>query len=278
MTTIGLGLASALLIGLADLFGSLGGRRGRVLAVTFWVFIVGVVAVIPAAILVPGDPTGRDLALGGAAGVAGGIGLLTLYAGYARTTIGIVGPIAAVLGAALPVAVGMVEQRPGVGAIIGIVIGLASIALIGLSPRIDGGASSGRTAAGFGIGAGVAFGFMATIVGLTDTAAGMWPIIPMRLASAATMVALAALGRRSLVPVRESWRFIPGAAVLSAIGIGLFALAAQRDLIIGGLLLQMAYGVTAVLAIVFLGERASRTQQVGFVGAVASIVLLTIGG
>jgi drug/metabolite transporter (DMT)-like permease len=277
VTTILLGLASALLIGLADLFGSLGGRRGRVLAVTFWVFIIGIVSIVPAAVLVPGSPTARDMALGGVAGVAGGIGLLTLYAGYARTTIGIVGPIAAVLGAALPVTVGMVKDRPGAAAVLGIVIGLASIALIGLSPSIDEGDAHPRAAIGFGIAAGVAFGFMATIIGFTDTGAGMWPIVPMRAASAATLVVLAMAGHRPLLPVRESWRYIPAAAALSAVGIGLFAMAAQRDLIVGGLLLQMAYGITAVLAIMFLGERSTRTQQFGFVGAIASIVLLMTG-
>lgn len=275
MTTILLGLGSALLIGAADLFGSLAGRRGRVLAVTLWVFVFGVGVILLASWVVGGTPRPRDFTLGGAAGVAGGFGLLALYAGYSRTTIGIVGPVAAVLGAALPVAVGLSRDVPGALAITGIVIGLVAIGVISMSPDTQGGST--MPAVGYGLGAGFAFGVMAIVIGFTDPDAGIWPTLPMRIVSALTLFLLATALRRPRLPERASWKFIPAAAACSAIGIGLFALAAQRDLTVAGLLLQMGYAVTAVLAIAFLGERSTPLQRLGFAGALLSITLISIG-
>jgi len=278
VTTIFLGLGAALLIGFADLFGSRAGRMGRVLAVTFWVFVTGIVAIVAGAVVVGGSPSTRDLMLGSVAGVAGGVGLLILYAGYAKTTIGIVGPVAAVLSAVLPVAVGTLTNRPSGRIIAGVLVGLVAIGLIGIArPTEAETGSSARRAALYGLGAGIVFGVMATIIGATDANAGMWPIVPMRVASALTLAAIAAVTRQPLLPDRASWRLIPAAGTLSAIGVGLFAMAAQRNLTVAGLLLQMAYGVTAVLAILFLGESATRTQKLGFVGAVISLILVTLG-
>jgi len=278
VTTVLLGLGAALLIGFADFFGSMAGRKGRILAVTFWVFVAGIVVIVAGALIVGGSPSTRDLVLGGIAGIGGGVGLLILYAGYAKTRIGIVGPVAAVIGAVLPVIVGSVADRPSGTVIAGILVGLAAIALIGIdrSGEADGD-SSARLAALYGFGAGMIFGVMATVIGATDAAAGMWPIVPMRITSVLSLAIIGVITRQPLVPDRASWRYIPAAAALSAVGIGLFAMAAQRDLIIGGLLLQMAYGVTAVLAILFLGERATATQKMGFVGAVISLILVALG-
>ncbi len=278
MTTVLLGLGAALLIGFADYFGSMAGRKGRILAVTFWVFLTGIVVIISGAVIVGGSPSTRDLVLGGVAGIGGGVGLLILYAGYAKTTIGIVGPVAAVIGAVLPVVVGTLTNRPSGTVIAGILVGLVAIGLIGIdrSTELEGG-SSARLAALYGFGAGMVFGIMATVIGATDSSAGMWPIVPMRITSVLILAIIGVITRQPLLPERASWRYIPAAAALSAIGIGLFAMSAQRNLTIGGLLLQMAYGVTAVLAILFLGERATGLQKLGFVAAVISLILVTLG-
>ena len=144
------------------------------------------------------------------------------------------------------------------------------------STELEGG-SSAKLAALYGFGAGMVFGIMATVIGATDSSAGMWPIVPMRITSAVALASIGVITRQPLLPERASWRYIPAAAALSAIGIGLFAMSAQRNLTIGGLLLQMAYGVTAVLAILFLGERATGLQKLGFAGAVISLILVALG-
>jgi drug/metabolite transporter (DMT)-like permease len=205
------------------------------------------------------------------------LGLLTLYAGYARTSIGIVGPIAAVVSVVLPVSVGIAIGDPaGSLALAGIFIGVVAVALIGWRPD-TGGRHDPRVAIAYGVGAGIGFGVMATMLGITSETSGLLPVIPTRIVSTLLLVVIALVRRIPLWPVTRSWRYIPGATLGSLFGILMFTLAAQENLTISGLLLQMAYGVSALLAILFLQERSTATQRIGFVAAAAAIVLISVG-
>lgn len=274
---IALALGAALSIGIGDFFGTLAARRGRVLASTLWVMVTSAVPIAVIAIGLGGSPQTSDYVFGAVAGIGGGVGLLTLYAGYSRTTIGIVGPIAAVVSVGLPVTVGIAIGDPvGSLALFGIFVGVISVALIGWRPD-TGGRHDVRTAVVYGIGAGLGFGLMATMLGVTHESAGLLPVIPTRIVSSLLLVAIALSRRLPLMPERSSWRFIPGATVGSAGGILLFTQAAQRNLSISGLLLQMAYGVSALLAIMFLQERSTAPQRFGFAAAVVAIALISLG-
>lgn len=274
---IALALGAAVSIGIGDFFGTLAARRGRVLAATLWVMLTSSVPIAIVAIWLGGTPAPSDYFYGAIAGLGGGVGLLTLYAGYARTTIGIVGPITAVVSVVLPVVVGVGIGDPVGGlASLGIFVGIVAVALIGWRPD-TGGRHDPRTAIVYGIGAGVGFGLMATMLGVTNEAAGLLPVIPTRIVSSLLLVGLALSRGLPLTPDRTSWRFIPGATIGSAGGILLFTAAAQRNLTISGLLLQMAYGVSALLAIMFLAERSTVTQRIGFVAATAAIALISLG-
>ncbi|MGD2043056.1 MAG: hypothetical protein PVJ28_05340 [Acidimicrobiia bacterium] len=274
---VALALGAALSIGIGDFFGTLAARHGRVLAATLWVMITSGLLIVPIAIGFGGSPTTLDYVFGALAGLGGGLGLLTLYAGYATTSVGIVGPIAAVVSVGLPVSVGIAIGDPvGSLALAGIVIGVAAVALIGWKPD-TGGRHDPRTATLYGIGAGIGFGVMATMLGVTNEGAGLLPVIPTRIVSGALLVGIALSRKLPLTPVGASWRYIPGAMLGSVGGILMFTLAAQQNLTISGLLLQMAYGVSALLAILFLGERSTTTQRFGFVAAATAIVLVSVG-
>lgn len=274
---IALALGAAFSIGVGDFFGTLAARRGRVLAATLWVMITSSVPIALIAAWVGGTPETSDYLFGAVAGIGGGVGLLTLYAGYAKTTIGIVGPITAVVSVAMPVIVGVAIGDPVGGlASLGIVVGIIAVALIGWRPD-TGGRHDPGTAVVYGIGAGLGFGLMATMLGVTNEAAGLLPVIPTRVVSSLLLTCLALSRRLPLMPEPSSWRFIPGATIGSAGGILLFTLAAQRNLTISGLLLQMAYGVSALLAIMFLQERSTVLQRLGFAAAVAAIALISVG-
>lgn len=270
-------LGSALLIGVGDFFGTLAARRGRVLAATLWVMLTSALPIILIAVLLGGDPSSTDYLYGTLAGLAGGAGLLTLYAGYAHTSIGIVGPITAVVSAVLPVSVGIaIGDQVGSLVVVGIVLGIGAVALVGWKPD-TGGRHAASTAIVYGVGAGIGFGLMATLLGLTAESAGALPVIPTRIASALLLVAIAAFRKIPFRPARGSWRYIPIAAVGSAGGMLLFTLAAQQNLTISGLLLQMAYAVSALLAIIFLDERSTVVQRIGFSAAVLAIVFVSVG-
>lgn len=272
-----LAVLSALSIGTSDMVGTIAGKRGGVLAAVLANFALGAVLLTPVAAVFGGDPTLGDLAIGAAAGVLGGVGLLSLYGGYANTTVGIVAPLAAVVGAVVPVAVGLViEEVPGPLGLTGIAVGLVAIGFIALAPA-DAAAIEPRRAVGYGLLAGLLLGIMVALLGITDEDAGLWPLIPARVLSAVTLVPIAALQGVGLKATGGAWRLLPFVGLLSAAGMALFVLAAQRNLIVAGLLLHMAYAVTAVLAIVIFGERSTHLQRYGFALALASITLLAVG-
>lgn len=274
---VGLALSAALLIGISDFFSTLAARRGRVLAVTLWVIVISTIPLALIAVIVGGEPDGSDLLFGAAAGLGGGLGLLALFAGYARTSIGIVGPIAAVIGVVLPVTVGIATgDEAGALALVGIVIGAVGIGLIGWRPD-TGGRHSRGAAVGYGLAAGVGVGVMATFLGLTQESAKLLPVIPTRLVSAAIVLAVASIRKAPIMPLPASWRYLPGSVIPGSVGILLWITAAQRNLTISGLLLQMLYAVSAILAILFLKERSSPLQRVGFAAAAVAVALVSVG-
>ena len=272
-----LALASAVTIGTSDMLGTIAGRRGGVLAAVLANFLLGGLLLVPVAVVFGGSPTIGDLALGAVAGVLGGVGLLSLYAGYATTTVGIVAPLAAVLGAVVPVTVGLaIDVVPGAVGVAGIAVGLIAIALIAVAPT-DAAAREPRRAVGFGLLAGFALGIMVTLLGITDSDAGLWPLVPARATSALTLLPIAAYRQTHLMAGGGAWRLLPFVGVLSAGGMALFVLAAQQNLVVAGVLLNMAYAVTAILAIIFFGERSTYLQRYGFALAAVSITMLAIG-
>ena len=210
--------------------------------------------------------------------LADGAGLLMLYAGYAKTSIGIVGPVTAVTGVVLPVAVGIAIGDKVVGAaVLGIGMGILAVVLIGWKPE-TGGRHTASTAVLYGLGAGAGFGIMATMLGLTPEGAGLLPVIPTRVVNALLLVVIA-MSRKAF---RHAQAEILGNHSSSGEWFGrrcpfVHDCCAQQNLTISGLLLQMAYEVSTLLAIVFLGERSSITQRLGFVAASVAIALMILG-
>ena len=87
-----------------------------------------VVAVAVAGTPMPGLPT---FAWGWLAGAAGAVGLACLYYAFANGAMTVVAPISAVVGAVLPVTVGLaLGERPAVIAYVGIAFAIVSVALV----------------------------------------------------------------------------------------------------------------------------------------------------
>lgn len=268
-------LAAALAIGAADFFGAIAGRRGRVVAVTFWMMLTSWGPIALVAIAVGGTAEVRDYVLGGIGGLGAGIGLLMLYAGYARATIGVVGPSAAVVSAVVPVSVGLFTGDPaGPVTLAGIAIGVVAIGLIGWVRRDEGGGRGAGLA--YGVAAGAGFGLLAVGLGITSEASNILPVIATRFGSLVVVGAIAMTRRGRLWPVRGSWRFVLLAATGSTIGMSFYTLAAQENLVVAGMLLQMMYAVSALLAIVFFQERPARHQIAGFALAAMAVALVAI--
>jgi len=265
------------MIGVADIFGSLAGRAGRVLAPSMWMLLFGVPGLIVLGLLVDGDVIARDMSIGAVAGLASALALLLLYTGYSRTSIGIVAPTVAVVSAAVPVTVGIiVDGAPSAIVVIGIFVGLAAIVLIGWAPDAKA-AGNTRLAVALGAGSGIGFGVMAVLLGFTSEDAGVWPALATRVIAAATLAVGGLVLRRPHLPYAYTWKYIVPGAVLASIGIGLFTLSAQRDVTIAGLLVQSAFAVTIIGGVILYGERSSVSQRLGFVAGAVALVFISLG-
>src|SRR3954447_9261485 len=132
LTAVVFGLASALCWGAGDFSGGLATKRAPVFAVLAIGQAGGLLLLIVLA-LVWGEPlpSTTDLGWGLAAGLAGAVGLASLYRALAIGQMGMVAPLSAVLTAALPALFGVLtEGLPGALKLVGFVLALVGIWLV----------------------------------------------------------------------------------------------------------------------------------------------------
>ena len=273
--TIFIGLLSPLSIGLADHIGTNVSRRGRLLAAVLSIYVFTLLSTLILAVWRGGSPTVPDLVLGACSGVSSGIGLIQLYRGYTTRGTGIVGPVAAVTGAVVPIGVdAIVSGLPSVMVGSGLVVGLAGVWLIGAKDPVAG---WDLIAMKHGLTSGVMFGTTATLLGLTSDDAGTWPVVPGRVVAVVFVLALILVRRETVRPHRGTVSRAAMVGLLGGIGLASFTLAAQVNLAVAGLFFQMAYGVTVLFQVLFSGERTTRVQQVGFGVATVALALIILG-
>ncbi|HSL09771.1 MAG TPA: DMT family transporter [Actinomycetota bacterium] len=244
-------------------------------------------------------PEARFLVYGGLGGLAGAIGLASLYKGLAVGRMSIVAPIAALSGV-VPVIAGFAQgERPGAVQLAGMAIAGVGIVLAVRSPAPDhaiaavgpdlavapvGDAGQERrraTTAGFGyaLSAAVFLGFLVTSLDAAGDASPVWATMMVRLVSVPLFVVAwfvrgrggPALSRRDVVVLAVVGLFDNGANVL-------FAIAAREGLLSLVSVLGSLYPVsTVLLARVFLHERLGRIQTVGVAAAFVGVALIAVG-
>lgn len=276
---VAFGLLAAVAWGSADFCGGLLGRHASVFGVVLLGLLAGIVAAAGVAILL-GEPvpsTG-DLAWSVAAGLAAGIGIISLYAGLASGSMSVVAPVAGVLSATVPVAVGMLtEGLPGPLVMAGIVMAIAAVVLVSTS---SGGSVAGLLASGFGLAvmAGLGLGCFSALAAQITDGLVFGPLLVIRLTELAVVAAVALAGRRSVtMPARLA---VAAAAVglLDMTGNALFILAAQSGRLDIAAVLSALYPVaTLILAAIVLREHPTRLHALGIVVAIAAIVLIAAG-
>ncbi|URN05897.1 EamA family transporter [Actinomadura madurae] len=269
-------LASALLYGIADVWGGLLSRRADFAAVALIGQIGGLVCAVAAALAVPAPGVAAaDLGWGAVSGVGTGLAMVFLYRGIGRGDLSVVVPVSAVGGVALPVVAGVVflGDRPSAAAWAGILIVPPALWLVSRSRPDDQGRV--RAALGNGLLAGGGIGIQYLALAQAD-GSGIWPVAAGR---AAAVLAIAPMmwspGRRSPSPGLWFWSAVNGG--LAAAALVCYLLATREQLVVIAVVLSSLYPVVPVLLGVFaLRERLSRTQAAGLGGTAAAVVLLTL--
>ena len=278
-----LALASAGAWGAADFVGGVAGRRAAPVSVAFASQLVGLVAIIVVAPLVPATFRSGDVAWGIGAGAGAAAGVALLYHGLAVGLMSVVAPVTAVGAASIPVLFGLVAgERPAPAALIGVGVALAAVALLSAFPGTPEGSSAevngrpDRNGLGLGLAAGAGFGAFFVFLDHAGHDAGLWPLLGSRTASVVILAAVALATRH---------RLVPGAVGREVVVVGLFdvganvayLLASRRGLLsIVALVASLYPASTVVLARVLLRERLSPAQALGLAGVGGAIALIAL--
>lgn len=273
--TAALATLSAALFGTADYLGGLASRRESALVVTVRSQIVGFAVLLVGALLLPAVVGMRDVGLGVFAGISGGIGVVSLYAGLATGRMGVVAPITAALSGTLPALYDIVRgTHVSPLGVAGMVLALIAVVVVSTTGHHVDDGGSGRRALLFALVAGV--GFSGSLISYSSTAhaSGFWPLVAGRTTTIVMLGAVALVRVRNLKldptalrPTMWAGAFdgFANIAVISALRIGPLAIAS---------VLAALYPVaTVLLARYYLEEHLHVWQQVGVGLALVAVVL-----
>ncbi len=266
--SLGIGVGDHLTRGAAD--------RGGIRQTLSAVFLAGVLVAVAGALLFSSEWRSGDMVVGAVSGVTAAGALACLYRGYAAAAAGVVGPSAAVVAVALPVAVDFVGGPVPPGRVVaGIALGVGSVLLVSYGPRRLGDVRRGLA---FGVLAGILYGGMYVLLDQVAAEAGFWPIVAQRTVAFAIMGAITLrIDHRMLPSRRITLRASLGALVAGAGAMSFLYGLQHGDLapvtVAGG---QYA-AVTVVCGYLFRNEHLRPLQWMGLAGTVGSLGLIVSG-
>ena len=187
-----------------------------------------------------------------------------------------VAPIAGVLAATIPVAVGWLSQGvPSYPRMAGIALALVAVVLVSTSPDPVAGRPAGVR---YGILAGIGFGLFNVCASRFSPGVVFGPLVVVRAFEAAALVAVIVLTRRAWRLERPVMPLAMAVGVGDMAGNGFFVLAAQAGRLDIASVLSSLYPVTTlILAAVLLRERVTRGHAAG-IGVAAVAIALIAGG
>lgn len=270
-----LGIVVAASFGSGDFLGGLASRRSPTLAVLAVSQVAAFIGAAVIALSFGGHVYGGDVAFGVVAGIlnAGAIGCL--YRGLAIGQMGQVAPIAAVVGAVLPVGWGLLRgEHLDAAALIGVGLAVVAAALLSAEPsgqRFHVGAPALLLA----IGAGVGFGVSLILFAAASHHGGFWPVLSAR-AGAMVAVWSVLVVAGGVANVRAVPRLLATGAGLLDVGATALLVTALRTSLtaIVAPVASLAPGFTTLHAWWYLRERLSRLQLVGLGVALVGLALI----
>jgi drug/metabolite transporter (DMT)-like permease len=272
-----LGGISSLLYGFADFLGGEGAKRAPAAAIVLWAGVLSFPLILVVALIVGGEADIADYLLGAAAGMAGAVGLVSLFAGLGRGHAAAVAPTAAAVAAVLPVVVAVIEgERPSILAWAGVLVAVPAIVL---SAWVADPGESLRGSVGYGLAAGLGFGGFTAIIGLTDDASNLLPLITSRASTMAVVLVLTALGLWRLVGFGESPRIlVAGNAILDVSGnVALLLAVRAGSLALAAVAASFYPAVTVLMARLVNGEHLRARQISGIALTVLAMSAIALG-
>jgi drug/metabolite transporter (DMT)-like permease len=272
-------LLTAVVYGIADYSGGRGSRLASSFTVTFVGQCAGFVGVLMLALFI-GDPvpSGHDLFISAAAGVAGSLGLLGFYRAMASGSMTIVAPITALVGTTIPVIWGLVGgERPGFISYVGMVVAVFAVVLVTDALGVQ----DKRTPLNIVVLAVIAGACFATIFIAFDhvsSDAGLWPLLALRSVSLPIVFGVVLATRHPLRTKGEATRWALTSGILDSAANGFYLIAARHGLLSVVAVIASLYPVsTLVLATSLDKEKLHPAQWVGVGLALVALVLVSAG-
>lgn len=273
-----LALCSALVYGVGDYFGGRASRTQASIVVTAVGQIISLllvaVAVVAMGTEMPGAATWWWSAAGG---MVGALGITGLYHGFAHGDVSVVAPTSAVVGAALPVVVGLsLGERPTVLALVGIVIAIVAVALVSGAVGQHHHNTPPRIVA-LAVVVGACFGLLYVAFDQTDPDSGMWPLLIARFASIPMLLTIGVAARVRPVRDRSSLQLSVVSGVFDVGANALYLLAVRGGMLAVVSAVAALYPATTVaMAFGIDKERISKWQGIGLLAAAAALAMVSL--
>ncbi|WP_432177745.1 EamA family transporter [Streptomyces sp. NBC_00063] len=277
MLALLLALGSSLAYGCADFLGGLGARKAHVLRT---VMVAAPASLAVELLLWPvlGASFGPGVVgWGAASGVASAVAFALLYKTLAIGPMNVLSPVTALVSAALPVSVGLMQgERLGTAGLLGLPLALIAVVLVSAGHGA-GSARPSRTALLLAFGAGAAIALQLVFLHQAPTDSGVAPLIVGRAVSTAVTLTAAGVMRRRLGREKPAYAMSAAAGVLDSVANLLFLIAVRSgDLTVVAMITALYPVGTVLLARSVLAERIHRGQFVGLGTAAVAVSLLAL--
>jgi drug/metabolite transporter (DMT)-like permease len=269
-------LSSAFVWGSGDFCGGLAARKNQVFQVLILSTLSGIGVLLVFAFLWKEPlPSGPSMLWAMAAGVSGVLGISALYRALSLGHMAGVAPIAAVIGALLPMGFSSLSEGPPQAIrLIGFIFALLSIWLVSRSSIKNRGMS--REELLLACLAGIGFGGFFILLAQVERGFVFTPLVLTRCVSFLTALILLRMRRLAWPSLRANPAALL-AGMLDAGGNVFFLLARQYTRLDVATVLGSLYpAATVLLAWLVLKEKVSKLQGVGLLFCLLSVVLITL--
>ncbi|MFC4466338.1 EamA family transporter [Streptomyces xiangluensis] len=277
MIALLLALGSSLAYGCADFLGGLGARKAHVLRTVMFAAPASFVVELLLWPVLGASFSAGALGWGAASGVASAAAFVLLYRTLAIGPMNVLSPVTALVSAALPVGVGLLQgEHLAVAGLVGLPLALLAVVLVSAGHGA-GSARPAHTALLLAFGAGAAIALQLVFLHQAPSDSGVAPLIVGRAVSSAITLAAAGLMYRRLGSERPAYAMSAAAGVLDSVANLLFLLAARSgDLAVVAVIVALYPAGTVLLARGVLAERIHRGQLVGLGTAAVAVGLLAL--
>lgn len=274
-----LALISSALWGTSDFIGGTVSRRLPSATVLLWATVLSL-PFLAAVAVGSGDLQWSSTTVGWgiAAGIAGALGIASLYQGLSTGVMGVVAPISSTA-VIVPVIVGFaIGESVSALTALGIVIAIVGVVLAG-GPHLRDFATGGHRPILFALGAALGIGLSLSAIARGSEASSISTLLSMRLTYVVVLVVLVLIASSQIRPDRAA-TLVPLLAIglLDTTANGLYAVASRvGPLVIVAVLASLYPVATLFLARQLHGERLSRIQTSGVLLALVGVCAV-VGG